>query len=274
MKKLLSFAVGGLLGDVFLHLLPEAAGQLESFGYNLSDVQRYLGVWIVVGVVVFLIFESSFTQLFVNDQGLSSIFICFCFFFKTKNLIHVFLKLFVEDGEQTEMSIKVTGYMNLMANAFDNFSHGMSVGASFLVSYKAGCLTTLAIIIHEIPHEIADHAILIRSGFSIWEAFKAQMSICLVTIFGAIVVLICGSSSETINLTLWILPLTAGGFIYISLTTLAPEVLDFSDLDYDEQMKYSKLSPKFVKCKAMAERVFFIFAGIFVMAAVNVFEIF
>ena len=118
----------------------------------------------------------------------------------------------------------------------------MSVAASFLVSFKTGALTTLAIIIHEIPHEIADNAILLRSGFSCWAAFRAQLTISLVTFLGALTVLIVDgrggtdsfldSSSSSLasqSRTLWILPLTAGGFIYIALTSLLPELLTFEE---------------------------------------------
>lgn len=110
------------------------------------------------------------------------------------------------------------------------------MAASFLVSFKTGALTTVAIIIHEIPHEIADNAILLRSGFSCWAAFRAQLTISLVTFLGAMTVLMVdgvedssgeADSSATRSRTLWILPLTAGGFIYIALTSLLPELLSF-----------------------------------------------
>lgn len=123
--------------------------------------------------------------------------------------------------------VSATGYLNLLANGFDNFTHGMSVGASFLVSFKMGCLTTLAIAIHEIPHEIVDYVILLRSGFSCWNAFRAQLSISLVTILGSLMVLYFDSASETLSFTLWILPFTAGGFIFIALSSLLPELLNF-----------------------------------------------
>lgn len=59
---------------------------------------------------------------------------------------------------------QVIGYLNLIANGIDNFAHGLAVAGSFMVSYKTGVLTTTAILIHEIPHEIGDFAILLKSG--------------------------------------------------------------------------------------------------------------
>lgn len=58
----------------------------------------------------------------------------------------------------------MTGYLNLLANGIDNFTHGLAVAGSFLVSTRVGLLTTAAILLHEIPHEVADFAILLRAG--------------------------------------------------------------------------------------------------------------
>ena len=64
----------------------------------------------------------------------------------------------------TFLSPQVTGYLNLLANGIDNFTHGLAVAGSFLVSTRVGLLTTAAILLHEIPHEVADFAILLRAG--------------------------------------------------------------------------------------------------------------
>nr|XP_015194193.1 PREDICTED: zinc transporter ZIP13 [Lepisosteus oculatus] len=53
--------------------------------------------------------------------------------------------------------IKTSGYLNLLANCIDNFTHGLAVAGSFLVSRKVGFLTTLAILLHEIPHEVGKY---------------------------------------------------------------------------------------------------------------------
>ena len=76
-----------------------------------------------------------------------------------------------------------------MANGFDNFTHGLAVAGSFIVSPRIGFVTTAAILLHEIPHEIGDFAILLRSGFNPWSAAKAQLSTASVGLAGAIVTL-------------------------------------------------------------------------------------
>lgn len=69
----------------------------------------------------------------------------------------------------------MTGYLNLVANTMDNFTHGLSLGGAFLVSLRLGLLTTFAILVHEIPHEVGDFAILLKSGFSRWHAAIFQL---------------------------------------------------------------------------------------------------
>lgn len=121
--------------------------------------------------------------------------------------------------------IEVAGYLNLLANGIDNFTHGLAVAASFLIGIKVGLLTTAAIIIHEIPHEIGDFAILIKSGFSKWEAVKAQMVTASIGIMGAIFTLSASSIDTVDQKTSWILPFTCGGFLNIALVTILPDLL-------------------------------------------------
>ncbi|XP_012063361.1 PREDICTED: LOW QUALITY PROTEIN: zinc transporter ZIP13 homolog [Atta cephalotes] len=115
------------------------------------------------------------------------------------------------------------GYLNLLMNFLDNFTHGLSVGGSFLISFRVGVLSTFTILVHEIPHEVGDFAILLRSGFSKWGAVRAQLITAGGGIVGALAaVSFSGSLEERTN---WILPLTAGGFIHIGLVTILPDLL-------------------------------------------------
>lgn len=122
--------------------------------------------------------------------------------------------------------IDVAGYLSLIANGFDNFTHGLAIGASFLVGSKVGLLTTFVIFIHEIPHEICDYAILVNAGFSRWDAVKAQSSVSLFGILGTATALYVKSVQTLNSRTVWILPFSAGGFLYIALVNLLPEILD------------------------------------------------
>ncbi|XP_012538037.1 zinc transporter ZIP13 homolog [Monomorium pharaonis] len=115
------------------------------------------------------------------------------------------------------------GYLNLLMNFLDNFTHGLSVGGSFLISFRVGALSTFTILVHEIPHEVGDFAILLRSGFNRWDAARAQLITASGGIVGALAAVSFSSNLE--ERTNWILPLTAGGFIHIGLVTILPDLL-------------------------------------------------
>jgi zinc transporter 13 len=121
--------------------------------------------------------------------------------------------------------IKVSGYLNLVANCVDNFAHGLAVGGAFLVDNKTGFVTTSCILCHEIPHEIGDFAILMSSGFSKSDAAKAQFSTALLGILGALAALSLDSVVSIDSYTSWIIPFTSGGFLHISLVTVLPDLM-------------------------------------------------
>ena len=121
--------------------------------------------------------------------------------------------------------IKVAGYLNLAADFTHNFTDGLAIGASYLVSVNVGLLvTTATILIHEVPHEIGDFAILMQSGYPKRKAMLLQLS----TATGAMIGTLCGLLADSISTvaTMWILPFTAGGFIYIATVSVIPELLE------------------------------------------------
>ena len=124
--------------------------------------------------------------------------------------------------------IKVSAYLNLAADFTHNFTDGLAISASYLAGRHIGVITTLTILLHEVPHEIGDFAILIQSGYSKRRAMFVQ----LVTAVGAMTGTFCGLFAEGIGTaaTAWILPFTAGGFIYIATVAVIPELLEDSSL--------------------------------------------
>lgn len=135
-----------------------------------------------------------------------------------------------KEKKAREQPKKVAGYLNLLANSIDNFTHGLAVAGSFLVSFRHGVLATFAILLHEIPHEVGDFAILLKSGFSRWDAAKAQLLTATAGLLGALVAI--GGSGVTSAMearTSWIMPFTAGGFLHIALVTVLPDLLQEED---------------------------------------------
>ncbi|KAI1902348.1 hypothetical protein AGOR_G00043840 [Albula goreensis] len=128
-----------------------------------------------------------------------------------------------EEEEEKSTDIKVSGYLNLAADFTHNFTDGLAIGASFLVGPTVGAVTTLTILLHEVPHEIGDFAILVQSGCT----KKKAMCLQLLTALGALAGTSCSLLAEGVGAaaTAWILPFTAGGFVYIATVTVLPELL-------------------------------------------------
>ncbi|KAM7537602.1 hypothetical protein Aperf_G00000064880 [Anoplocephala perfoliata] len=161
LNRWLCFATGSLLGEVFLHLLPESVEQLS------IDGQAWM-FCLLFGIFFFYVAE------------------CLVAFYESMQLsdIRVSCNNVSQGKKAFEKSVpRAVGYLNLLANSIDNFSHGLSLGAGFSVSLRCGLVATGCLLIHEIPHEVSDFIILLRSGFTRWEAIKGQLltaSTCLV----------------------------------------------------------------------------------------------
>ncbi|XP_013786533.1 protein catecholamines up-like [Limulus polyphemus] len=129
-----------------------------------------------------------------------------------------------KQGELSDGDVKVAGYLNLAADFTHNFTDGLAIGASYLAGRNIGIVTTITILFHEVPHEIGDFAILIQSGCS----KKKAMMLQLVTAAGALTGTLCSLIAEGAGeeASTWILPFTAGGFIYIATVSVIPEILE------------------------------------------------
>ena len=123
----------------------------------------------------------------------------------------------------------MAAYLNLAADFTHNFTDGLAIGASYLAGHSVGLITTFTILIHEVPHEIGDFAILVQSGYPKHKAMLLQ----LLTAVGAMAGTVCGLLADEVGTTAatgWILPFTAGGFIYIATVSVIPELLEDSSL--------------------------------------------
>lgn len=248
LRAVLSFAVGGLLGDVFLHLLPEAWAPATG-----AQADWRIGAWVLVGLLSFLMVEKlANCTVSENDEkqaDWSSSGITAAVSEDSKKIdsgaiknggpvhqngcVHSILATSVSTAEECAAAVRrqwsVRGYLNLVANCTDNFTHGLAIAASYVAGPAVGVLTTLAILCHEIPHEVGDFAILLSSGFDIWSAAKAQA----LTATGGLVGVVAGLTAEHLSSTSsWLLPFTAGGFLYIALVSIVPQLLEDGSLTH------------------------------------------
>ncbi len=114
------------------------------------------------------------------------------------------------------------GYISLFTDGLHNFIDGILIASSWLVSPEIGLATTLAVIAHEIPQEISDFGILIHAGFSRRKALLFNFIAACTAIVGAIGTLWLDAFFT--NISLYVLPLAAGGFVYLAGSDLIPEL--------------------------------------------------
>jgi zinc and cadmium transporter len=132
---LVSYAVGTLLGAVFLELLPQAFG-------IAGDVQSLAAV-ILAGLLLFFVLEKLVLWRHCHQEQCEG---------------HVPAATTGDQGR--------SGAIIIIGDTFHNFVDGVLIAAAFLANHQLGMVTALAIIAHEIPQEVSDFLILLHSGYS------------------------------------------------------------------------------------------------------------
>lgn len=182
---LVSLAVGALFGDAVIHLLPEA--------FEESKDTAATSLYVVAGFFAFFTLEKFLRWRHCHD-------VC----------------------QEGSPSLHHVGQMNLVSDGLHNLIDGMIIAASYLVSTPVGVATTTAVLLHEVPQEIGDFGVLLHTGFSKSRALAYNFLSASAAIVGAVVVLIIGADAEDLSLVM--LPLTAGAFLYIAGSDLVPEL--------------------------------------------------
>ncbi|KAJ9563509.1 hypothetical protein OSB04_008669 [Centaurea solstitialis] len=123
------------------------------------------------------------------------------------------------EKEHAQSSSLVFGYLNLFSDGVHNFTDGMALGSAFLLYGSVGGWSrTLFLLAHELPQEIGDFGILVRSGFSVFKALFFNFLSALVALAGTALALLLGQDPGQSSL---IEGFTAGGFIYIAVGVMA-----------------------------------------------------
>lgn len=113
-------------------------------------------------------------------------------------------------------------YMSLIGDSIHNFIDGLTIVASFMVDIRLGFITTLAVVLHEIPQELGDFAILVYGGFSRLKGILFNFLTALTAMVGAVAGYFFLPYFE--GIIPYLLAFAAGGFIYISASDLIPEL--------------------------------------------------
>lgn len=187
LKVGLILAASVFLIDALTHLLPEA-GELAIE----QGMQREI-TWVIaiLGILVF----GTFEQVLHRITG------------------------FHHDGRDH----KDIGWINLVADGLHNFIDGIAIAAAFTISIDLGVITVFGVILHELPQEVGDFGVLLYSGFSWRSAVIANLVISFFALLGLLLFYSIQPLFEQIEYIL--LSLLAGGFVYIALFALLPEIM-------------------------------------------------
>lgn len=198
---LVSLAAGVLIGSSVLHLLPEARQALGD------------------GLEVSLLFLAGFLGFFGLERAL--------WFHHHTDAVRMAEPVidFHPPGHglgQDCVEPHPVVWMNLIGDGAHNLIDGVAIGAAFLVDPATGIATTLAIILHEVPQEIGDFAILVHGGLTVRRALFFNLLSALVAVVGVALAFVVGQRIDGFSAAL--LAVTAGSFIYIAAANLVPEI--------------------------------------------------
>jgi zinc and cadmium transporter len=179
---LVSFSAGALLGDVFIHLLPE----MSEAGFGTKE-----GIYFLIGLVAFFILER-----FIHWQH--------------------------SHGEDHDEKVHSVVYLTIAGDSLHNFIDGIVIAVSFMANPTLGIASTVAVILHEIPQELGQYAILIHGGWNKSKALWYNFLSALTSVVGAVLVLVFAQGLE--KAPSFLLAFAGASFIYVALSDLVPEL--------------------------------------------------
>jgi zinc and cadmium transporter len=203
---LVSMAMGALFGDVALHLLPEVFRHPESSQTSSLGLLGGLGCSFILEKFLRWKHEHGFEALPLPDETPAP----------AHSHAHTHSHAHHHHG------IKPVARILMISDGLHNVLDGLLIGASFLASRPIGLATTLAVLLHEIPHEIGDLGVLLDAGYSRKEALLFNFSWGAFALIGVCVAYSVGH--HITEFTPLALSITAGFFLYIAGSNLTPEM--------------------------------------------------
>jgi zinc and cadmium transporter len=127
-----------------------------------------------------------------------------------------------ENPEAAEDEMRLPTAFLIFGDGMHNFIDGISIASSFLVSFPLGMVTTIAVFVHEIPHELGDFGILLHKGYGWQKILLFNLLTGIAAIGGALLAFYIGNAFTKV-LPIF-LSITTANFLYLSATDLLPEI--------------------------------------------------
>lgn len=121
-----------------------------------------------------------------------------------------------------ECDVHTFTYLNLIGDGLHNFTDGVVIAASFVTDVRLGVATSVAVALHEVPQELGDFGILVYGGFTVKKALLFNLLSAASCIVGGVATYFLHSYTSALKIPL--LAFSAGGFLYIALVDLLPEL--------------------------------------------------
>lgn len=222
---LVSYAIGAMLGAVFLEILPHA--------FEKADSIQHISATLLLGLLLFFVLEKLVIWRHCHGDH------CEVHAIHTEHHCPE-----TQAGEENARFKAVTkhgpsivsgyghshhhhdsgrsGMMIMIGDTFHNFVDGILIAAAFLVDVKLGMVTALAIISHEIPQEVGDFLILLHSGYSKKQAFIFNLVSSLATLVGGLIAYF--ALQYVMTWVPYILGLAAASMLYVAVADLIPSL--------------------------------------------------
>lgn len=205
---LLIISSGSLIGVFTLAMSETKLSKILIFFVSLS-AGAMMG-----GAFIHLLPEAGDS---LGNQVYPILLFSFVFFFLVEKILHW------RHCHQGHCHTHTFGYMNLVGDSIHNFIDGLIIAATFITDIRLGIITTMAVALHEIPQEIGDFGVLLYSGFTRKKALLANFLVSLTAVLGGLIGY--WFYYQAPGLTIYLLPLAAGGFLYIAVSDLMPEII-------------------------------------------------
>lgn len=209
---LVSFAIGALLAAALLDLLPEA---ISTAGVSRAS---QVGLTLLVGVLIFFVLEKLVLWRHchyntceahpVDEHHLQE-----------AHHGHAHARPHVHEVQEQHRHA-ASGWMILFGDGLHNMLDGVLIAAAFMTDIHLGIVTSLAVIVHEIPQEVGDLAILLHGGMSRRKALLLNLITSLTSVIGAVIAFFAlGTAMQVLP---YAITLAAASFIYIAVADLIP----------------------------------------------------